>query len=149
MADLAMDTEACDVFLYKTAIELLGPTVPSSTSKTIHSQQFGSTVTDCSYTTKPADIKQIKTATLLIRYAKDEQESKQIFADAKDQSTSLSGVEPEDVIGYGDEAYWSGGTLKQLNVRRGKGWHIFSAYLKNEDPKPFILQMADKILNKK
>jgi hypothetical protein len=90
----------------------------------------------------------LRTISILIRYAKDEAESKKIFADAKDQSKSIAGANPEDLNGIADEAYWSGGNLNQLNVRQGKGWFILSSYFRSRDQKTLALEMAKKIFTK-
>lgn len=130
------------------ATELLGETVPPSESKTIHSDEFGSTVSNCSYTTSSTDPKKIHTLTILIRYAKDEAESKTVFQGAKDQSKDISGAESETISNIGDEAYWSGGTLNQLNVRKGNGWFIISSYLRGGDQKTMALNIAKRLFTK-
>lgn len=140
--------EACQILTREIATAVLGETVPPAESKTIHSEEFGSTVTSCSYTTEGKDPTKLRTISILIRYAKDEAESKKIFADAKDQSKSIAGANPEDLNGIADEAYWSGGNLNQLNVRQGKGWFILSSYFRSGDQKTLALEMAKKIFTK-
>lgn len=137
--------EACVLLTQKMASKILGEDVPPSESKTMHSEEFGSTVTSCSYSTNGTNPTSIRTITILIRYAKDEQESKTIFTDAKAQSQSLSGTNPENLPSIGDEAYWVGGSLNQLNIRKGTGWYILSSYSRSDDPKQLELTMAKEL----
>jgi hypothetical protein len=145
VAQKEQPAEACALFTQAMATDVLGETVPPSESKTIHSEEFGSTVTSCSYTTSSTDPKKIRTLTLLIRYAKDEAESKTVFEGAKAQSKDLSSVEPEAIPNIGEEAYWSAGSLNQLNVRQGNGWFIISSYLRGGDQKEMALQIAKRL----
>lgn len=136
---------ACELLTQDIAAAVLGESVPPSESKTMHSDEFGSTVTSCSYSTQSTDPTKIRTITLLVRYAKDTEESKSIFTDAKTQATSLAGTTPEGMDGIGEEAYWIGGSLNQLNVRKGTGWFIFSSYVRSGDQKQLETDMAKHI----
>ncbi len=140
--------EACALFTQAMATDVLDEAVPPSESKTMHSDEFGSTVTSCSYTTSSTDPKKIRTVTLLIRYAKDEAESKTVFEGAKAQSKDLSSVDPEVMANIGDEAYWTGGTLNQLNIRMGNGWFIISSYLRGGDQKAMAQNIAKQLFTK-
>jgi hypothetical protein len=63
---------------------------------------------------------------VLVRAGGSSEESRTIFEQAFNSSKSISGVEPEQVEGVGDLAYWAGGSLNQMNVLKGRTWIIVS-----------------------
>ncbi|MCC7357178.1 hypothetical protein IT408_01595 [Candidatus Uhrbacteria bacterium] len=140
--------EACNVFTPNMAKELLGENIVPTVSKTIHSDKFGSTISSCEYNTSVITSKKNVKMTLLIYYVKNIEESERVFRDAKDQSNKLAGIEVESINDIGDEAYWSGGKLNQLNVRNKNGWFIISSDQSHVDQKIMALNIAKRIFSK-
>ncbi len=64
---------------------------------------------------------------ILVRRAASREEAETVRERAHQQSKTLSGVEPKDVAGLGDSAYWAGGNINQLNVFKGNYWLIITA----------------------
>jgi hypothetical protein len=60
----------------------------------------------------------------LVRKALDSVEAMRVYDEARAQSKGLSDVDPVDVQGLGDRAYWAGGSLTQMNVLKGDAWLI-------------------------
>ena len=83
----------------------------------------GTTVSTCNY--YAADASGIG---LLVRSAPDSDSARIIFEQARLQSKSMSFVEPQQIAGLGDMAYWAGGNLNQMNVLEGKYWLIFTVF---------------------
>lgn len=84
------------------------------------------TVSNCSYSSSGGTIGGI---TLLIKRSMTDAAAKTEHEGAIQMSKTLSGVDPEMVSGLGDQAYWAGGKLNQLNVFKGNDWYIISAFM--------------------
>ncbi len=68
------------------------------------------------------------------------------FDQAFQASKGLSGVDAVKVDGLGDAAYWSGGTLGQMNVLKGGNWMILTATGAKGDLQPTLKDAFAKIL---
>ncbi|MBU2566970.1 hypothetical protein KKG46_05455 [Patescibacteria group bacterium] len=128
------------------ACELLTKTIVSDYLGDVDDPTLRNTagvVSTCTYT-EPASFDSI---TLLVRRSQNNDESNTVNTNAKNESKNLSGVEPEDISGLGDSAYWAGGSLKQLNVFRGEDWLILSAF-KDDFSKDKAIELMQMILQK-
>jgi hypothetical protein len=135
------DLTACALLAKEDAESLLGETVGAPT--TTRNDAMGNIVTQCRYSTATGS----KRVGLLARQASSGEEAAQIFKKAQSESASLSGSEPQVISGLGDAAYWTGGSLKQLNVLKGEAWLIITAALGNgTDPLEASKAVALKIL---
>lgn len=112
--------DACKLLTPEIAKSVIGEETAEPSTNNV-----GGVVSTCSYSAKSANMKSLS---LLARRAYTNESSVEVFKAAFDQSKSLSGVDPVSVSGLGDEAYWAGGTLNQLNVRKGDTWLILSSF---------------------
>jgi hypothetical protein len=85
---------------------------------------------------------------LLVRKASSQAEANQVFADAMAQSKNLSGVAPVKISGVGDQAYWAGGTLTQMNVLKGDAWYIMNVRVPNGNEQAKALELAKLVMGK-
>lgn len=113
--------EACKLFAEADAKAVMGDATqeggntPATGSEDIH-------VTNCTYSLASADIRQIKTATVLVRAPLTDtgkQSNRQVFEQANIPSGS------ELVSGYGDKAYWTQVT-GTLNILKNDNWIIIT-----------------------
>ncbi len=111
---------SCNWLTKTLAEQVLGGAVEGPSSRNV-----SNVVSTCTYGTVGTPMKSL---TLLVRRAATRQESEQIFKQAKDESKAMSGAEPVQVKNLGDEAYWTGGSLNQLNVRKGDDWLIVNFF---------------------
>lgn len=131
--------KACDLFTSADAAAILGQPVQSgSTDNTTTSDT--ATVSTCTYINNGATVSDIVTATLLVRYAASEAETKQGFDTGKESLSSAEAVQD-----LGEEAYYSPLT-KQLNIRQGHYWFIISAGTADEANREAIDKIAQNIL---
>lgn len=108
---------ACSLLTQDEAEEILGEPVEKPTDSAL-----GGKVSNCSWMTPSFD-----RVGILVRRSATAEEAKTVCEQARRQSKSLSGVDPEDVAGLGESAYWAGGNINQLNVFRGNYWLIITA----------------------
>jgi len=108
---------ACSLLTAEEAAAILGePVEKPSESAT------GSTVSNCNWMTGSST-----SVGILLRRASSKAEAERVYQQAHQQSKSVSGVDPEDISGLGDKAYWAGGHINQLNVFKGNYWLIIMA----------------------
>ena len=148
---LELKYDACQL-LTKTDVETsLGVTVKDPLRNVSQTADGQITVSDCTYS-QPAsantDIKNIATAGLLVRKASNQTEANSVFADAMAQSKTLSGVAAVKITGVGDQAYWAGGSLTQMNVLKGDAWYIFNIQLPGGNAEAKALQLAKAVMSK-
>ncbi|MFA4954709.1 MAG: hypothetical protein WC641_05345 [Patescibacteria group bacterium] len=134
---------ACDVLSGAEAATALGAVVEKGKSNEI--QEGDVKVTTCAYATLVAPV---KIMTLLLRRAENRAAAEEAFQEAKSQSRDQSGVEPQDILGLGDAAYWVGGSLNQLNVRKNEYWIILSAVNWQGESLPGLEQTARLVIPK-
>jgi len=131
---IANGVHACDYLTKDIASGVLGEVnEPSETSS-------GAAISSCSYTPANGDIAVLS---LLIKRNSADTEA----TGAKASSKSLSGVDPEDVAGLGDSAYWAGGKLNQLNVFKDNDWYILSAMMSGFNKDKAIKTMQEVLKN--
>jgi hypothetical protein len=112
--------DACLLLTKSDAESLMGEAAGAPTSS-----QVGETVSRCGYISNSGG----RRVSVLARRASSRVEAAQIFQKAQNESKGLSGSDPQMVSGFGDAAFWAGGTLKQLNVLKGEMWLIISSNL--------------------
>lgn len=116
---VAAKYDSCLLFTKADAEAVLGETVNGPTpDKTLGTSKTVIT-SGCTYTTTAAKPSDIKVAYMLLRKARDLAEANKVFDEAIKLSKSISGVDPVEVQGLGDRAFWAGGALNQLNVLKG------------------------------
>lgn len=118
--------DACALFVKADAEAVLGTKVNDPLTSGAATEGQVTTVSSCSYATSAELPNDVKVASLLVRKAATKAEADQVFTDARAQSKGLSGVDPVDIRGLGDRAYWSGGNLTQMNVLNGNAWLIIN-----------------------
>ena len=112
--------DACGLLTKADAESFLGESVGQPT--TSHTEAVGNIVTQCRYSSTSG-----KRVGLLARQAATSEQAAKIFRQARETSNELSGAAPQVVTGLGDDAYWIGGNLKQLNVLKRDVWLIITA----------------------
>jgi len=113
----AKAVSACTLLTQEEAAALLGEPVEKPTDSAT-----GGTVTNCNWMTPSFNM-----VGILVRLASSPAEAETVRQEARQQSKSLSGVDPEEVAGLGANAYWAGGNINQLNVFKGNYWLIITA----------------------
>ncbi len=129
--------DSCVLFVKVDAEAVLGMKVNDPLHSGAATEDQATIVSSCSYATNAEMPSDVKVASLLIRKAKDSVEALRVYDEARAQSKGLSGVDPVDVQGLGDRAYWAGGSLTQLNVIKGDAWFIVNI----QDTKSGTLQL--------
>jgi hypothetical protein len=133
--------DACALLTKEDAESFLGEGVGAPA--TTHTEAMGNTVTQCRYSASSGN----KRVGLLLRQAATADEAAKIFRQARDSAKELSGVEPQMIEGLGESAYWTGGSLKQLNVLQGDAWLIVTTSPGNgTDPLEASKGVSRKIL---
>ena len=132
--------DACGLLTKADAESFLGESVGQpATSRT---EAMGNIVTQCRYSSTSG-----KRVGLLARQAATPDQAAKVFRQARDTSNELSGAAPQMISGLGDDAYWTGGNLKQLNLLKGGVWLIITASPGNGiDPLEASKVVAGKIL---
>lgn len=116
--------DSCVLFTKADAEAVLGMKVNEPLHSGAATEDQATIVSSCSYATNGELPTDVKVASMLIRKAADSVEAMRVYDEARAQSKGLSGVDPVDVQGLGDRAYWAGGSLTQLNVLKGDAWFI-------------------------
>ncbi|MEI7512264.1 MAG: hypothetical protein WCK01_02270 [Candidatus Uhrbacteria bacterium] len=148
---LELKYDACQLVSKADAESILGGTVKDPLRNVSQTADGKTTVSDCTYSqpaAASADIKSIGTAGLLVRKAASQAEASQVFADAMAQSKNLSSVAPVKISGVGDQAYWAGGTLTQMNVLKGDAWYIINVRVPNGNEQAKALELAKLVMGK-
>jgi hypothetical protein len=83
---------------------------------------------------------------LLIKRSGDANTAQYVFQQAQSASKEISKADPQPVSGLGEQAYWAGGQLNQLNVREGNDWLIFTAFALDDKALDYTKQAATKAL---
>jgi hypothetical protein len=134
---------ACELLTQADA-EALAQEVSGSLSSTLD-DAVGKDPSQCSYTlgadTPP------KTISLIVRRAASAEQAagQQEAAESGFQSLSYS-ARIRKINGVGDSAFWVGGQLDQLHVRRGDTLLNFTVQVDKEDPLAAALVLAGKAL---
>jgi hypothetical protein len=133
---------ACSLLTKTDAESFLGETVAEpATSRT---EAMGNIATQCRYSTASG-----KRVGLLTRQAATSDQAAKVFQQARAASNEISGAAPQVISGLGDEAYWTGGNLKQLNLLKSDVWLIITASPGNGiDPLDASKTVARKILDR-
>jgi len=108
---------ACTLLTQEEAAAILGEPVEKPTNS-----NTGGTVSNCNWMTSSFHM-----VGILVRLASSREEAETVRQQAHQQSKSLSGVDPQDITGIGENAYWAGGNINQLNVFKGNYWLIITA----------------------
>ena len=116
--------DGCVLFTKADAEAVLGMKANDPLHSGAATEDQATIVSSCSYATSGEMPSDVKVASLLVRKAIDSVEAMRVYDEARAQSKGLSGVDPVDVQGLGDRAYWAGGSLTQLNVLKGDAWLI-------------------------
>jgi len=149
---LEMKYDACQLLTKADAEASLGGAVKDPLRNVSQTADGSVTVSDCTYSQPlPAgstDITKIGTAGLLIRKAASQAEATKVFGDAKTQSKTLSGVDAITVANVGDQAYWSGGSLTQMNVLKGDAWYIINVRVPGGNEQQKALDLAKTVIGK-
>ncbi len=116
--------DSCVLFLQTDAEAVLGVKVNEPLHSGAATEDQATTVSSCSYATTGETPADVRVASLLVRKAKDVEEARRVFDEARSLSKGLSGVDPVDAQNLGDRAYWAGGALNQLNVLKDDAWLI-------------------------
>jgi len=149
---LELRYDACQLLTKAEVEAVLGGTVKDPLRNVSQTADGKITVSDCTYSQPlppgTTDIRKIGTIGLLVRKATNQTEANKVFADAMAQSKGLSGVEPVKVNGVGDQAYWAGGSLTQMNVLKGDAWYIVNVRIPSGDEQAKALAVAKLIIGK-
>lgn len=116
--------DSCTLLTMVDAEAVLGQKVNTPLTSGAATEGQATTVSSCSYATNGETPADVKVASLLVRKAATLEEANKVFDNARAESKKLSGVDPVDVANLGDRAYWSGGSLTQMNVLKGQAWLI-------------------------
>ena len=133
--------DACGLLTKADAESLMGGSVKEPT--TTRNEMSGIIVSQCRYSDAAGD----KQVGLLARQAPTATEAKQVFGSARNASKDLAGTDPQTVSGLGDDAYWTGGNLSQLNVLKDNFWLIITARQGKGDRLAASKDVANKILS--
>ena len=133
--------DACGLLTKADAESLLGGSVKEPT--TTRNENGGTVVSQCHYSNAAGD----KQVGLLARQSPTTAEAKQVFGNARRAAKDLSGADPQTISGLGDDAYWTGGNLSQLNVLKDDSWFIVTARQGKADRLAASREAADKILS--
>lgn len=133
--------DACTLLTKTDAEALLGGAVKEPT--TTHNENGGTLVSQCHYSNEAGD----KQVGLLARQAPSAAEAKQVFDSARRAAKGLSGVDPQTISSLGDDAYWTGGNLAQLNVLKNDLWLVISARQGKADRLAVTQDVANKVLS--
>jgi len=60
----------------------------------------------------------------------------------------LSGVDAVAISNVGDQAYWSGGSLTQMNVLKGDAWYIINVRVPGGNEQQKALDLAKTVIGK-
>jgi hypothetical protein len=131
---------ACTLLTVEEASAIIGEAVDEP-----HESGSGGAVSNCNWTAHSASGQGLG---LLVRQAYSDHEAARVYTEAIAQSKSLSNVEPQEVVGIGDKAYWAGGNLNQLNVFKGRYWLIIMAMVQEKEPQTVAKQVAEKALER-
>jgi hypothetical protein len=132
--------DACSLLTKTDAESFLGEPVAEPT--TSHTEAMGNIVTQCRYSSISG-----QKVGLLARQATTSEQAAKVFREARETAKELSGAAPQVVSGLGDDSYWTGGSLKQLNVLKSDVWLIITASPVNGiDPLEASKVVAGKIL---
>jgi hypothetical protein len=130
---------ACTLLTQEEAAAILGESVEKPTNSAM-----GGTVSNCNWMTPSLHM-----VGILVRLAATPEEAETVRNEARRQSKSLSGVDTEDVAGLGENAYWAGGNVNQLNVFKGNYWVIITASKgKSSDNLALAKAVAEKALTR-
>jgi hypothetical protein len=147
-----MKYDACLLLAKADAEATVGGAVKDPLRNVSQTDQGKISVSSCTYSqplpSNSTDISKIGSAGLLVRKATNNAEAVKVFADAKAASKNMSGVEPVVIAGLGDQAYWSGGNLNQMNVLKGDAWYIVTLRIPSGDIQAKARELAKKIIEK-
>jgi hypothetical protein len=136
----AAPLSACSLLTIEEAAAIIGEPIEEP-----NESNSGSTVSNCNWSARSLSGRGLG---ILIRRAYSDAEAARVYTEARDQSKSLSNVDPQTVSGLGDNAYWAGGNLNQLNVFKGRYWLIIMAMAGQEDALRIAQQVAEKALER-
>jgi hypothetical protein len=121
-----------------TGLELFGPKSSSF--------RLGDTVvTSCTYTTSSTTATVTSSVRFILQQFATPEETQRNYEAAREQAGGLSGTQPEDVADLGEAAYWAGGSLNHLGVRKGNRW--YQVQMKEvEDPKTKAIELLKAAL---
>lgn len=114
----------CVLLTKADAEAILGQAVHEPLHNGAKSEDGQTIVSSCNYATDGETENEVKVVSLLVRKAATAEEALRVYEETRGLSVGLSGTEPSDVEGLGDRAYWTGGTLTQMNVLKGELWLI-------------------------
>jgi hypothetical protein len=139
-----VENRACDILTQEDAESVLGgPVKPPITH--VEYGTAGKVKSRCGYVTvagPPA-----KVITLLVMENRNAEDTRSEYEHAHAMSQTVSGQVPENVPALGDRAYWSGGTVCQLNVLSGNRWLVISGTSSStSDPRAPAEAAATRIL---
>jgi hypothetical protein len=139
---LTAKVDACALLTKDDAEAMLGGSVNAPTTN--NAEQNGTVVSQCHYSSMTGGT--IKQVGVLARQSPTADEARQVFQRAQGAAKDLSGTEPQKIPGLGDDAYWTGGNLAQLNVLRDNVWLIVTANPGQGDRLEASKAAANKIL---
>ena len=139
---LAGKVDACALLTKDDAEAILGGTVNAPTTN--NAEQNGTVVSQCHYSSIAGGT--VKQVGVLARQSPTADEARQTFQRAQGASKDLSGTEAQKIAGLGDDAYWTGGKLAQLNVLKDNVWLIVTANPGQGDRLEASKTAANKIL---
>ena len=132
--------DACGLLTKADAESFLGESVGQPT--TSRTEAMGNIVTQCRYSSTSG-----KRVGLLARQAPTSEQAAKVFQQARAASNEISGAAPQVIFELGDDAYWTGGGLKQLNVLKSDVWFIITTNPGNGiDPLDASKTVARKIV---
>lgn len=134
--------DACALLTKDDAEAALGGSVNAPTTNNI--EQGGTVVSQCHYSSMSGST--IKQVGVLARQSPTADEARQAFQRAQGAAKDLSGTEPQKIAGLGDDAYWTGGNLAQLNVLKDNVWLIVTANPGQGDRLEASKAAANKVL---
>ena len=139
---LAGKVDACALLTKDDAEAILGGNVNAPTTN--NAEQGGTVVSQCHYSSIAGGT--VKQVGVLARQSPTADEARQTFQRAQGASKDLSGTEAQKIAGLGDDAYWTGGKLAQLNVLKDNVWLIVTANPGQGDRLEASKTAANKIL---
>lgn len=128
----------CDLLDAVTASGVLGGTVKAEPGVAVASGN--GFVSTCQFSSDEA-----RSISILLRQSSTADEALQIFNDSKTAAQS-AGLTPTNLQGYGNGAFWVGGTQNQLNMVSKNDWFVITVFGLPEDDRLAIGKKAASAL---
>ena len=141
---LGATVSACDALGNDGAASVLGGGVTVTPGPSVTQPDGSLFISNCTFSSNEA-----RTVNILIRQGADLNAMRKQFGEARAAVKGLYAVEPQDVPGLGDAAFWVGGSADQLNVQMGGRWITVMVFaLSTDDRLSIARNVASRVLSK-